>query len=414
MNARFVALATVLDVVVLVGLGVGIFIAPLTLVWAFDDGFSTDLVTSWGVAVDGWLLGHGVPLAISVPQDLADSLALGTLGQRFRVDVALLGIALLTLLWGYRIGSREETKRYPLLTWMLAIGMMVGLSWLLVLSSPGGIVSIELMDALVRPALFLAAGLALATWAGPNTAGRTLLRERMPSKASAIVRSGFAAGIGSLAGMLGLAALTVAGLLVVSWVPVISLYESLQPGVFGIIALSIAQLALLPTVVVWAFSWLVGPGFALGVGAVVSPLGTTLQAVPALPLAGILAVDVPAWSLVVVAVPLVVAFAAGLASRTRLLGKHRGGLWRTGHTTSFDEQPLVTIFFTALLAAGVAAGAGAILTSLASGEMGPGRFIEVGPNPAQIALWWGVEVLFGVLLGLLSGGLSGSRADTRR
>jgi hypothetical protein len=214
--------------------------------------------------------------------------------------------------------------------------------------------------------------------------------------------------------MLGLAALTVAGLLVVSWVPVISLYESLQPGVFGIIALSIAQLALLPTVVVWAFSWLVGPGFALGVGAVVSPLGTTLQAVPALPLAGILAVDVPAWSLVVVAVPLVVAFAAGLASRTRLLGKHRGGLWRTGHTTSFDEQPLVTIFFTALLAAGVAAGAGAILTSLASGEMGPGRFIEVGPNPAQIALWWGVEVLFGVLLGLLSGGLSGSRADTRR
>ena len=414
MNARFVALATVLDVVVLVGLGVGIFIAPLTLVWAFDDGFSTDLVTSWGVAVDGWLLGHGVPLAISVPQDLADSLALGTLGQRFRVDVALLGIALLTLLWGYRIGSREETKRYPLLTWMLAIGMMVGLSWLLVLSSPGGIVSIELMDALVRPALFLAAGLALATWAGPNTAGRTLLRERMPSKASTIVRSGFAAGIGSLAGMLGLAALTVAGLLVVSWVPVISLYESLQPGVFGIIALSIAQLALLPTVVVWAFSWLVGPGFALGVGAVVSPLGTTLQAVPALPLAGILAVDVPAWSLVVVAVPLVVAFAAGLASRTRLLGKHRGGLWRTGHTTSFGEQPLVTIFFTALLAAGVAAGAGAILTSLASGEMGPGRFIEVGPNPAQIALWWGVEVLFGVLLGLLSGGLSGSRADTRR
>ena len=35
MNPRFVALATVLDVVVLVGLGVGLFFAPLTLVWAF-------------------------------------------------------------------------------------------------------------------------------------------------------------------------------------------------------------------------------------------------------------------------------------------------------------------------------------------------------------------------------------------
>lgn len=53
MNARLIALATVLDVVVLMGLGLGLFFAPLTLVWAFDDGFSTDLVASWGIAVDG-------------------------------------------------------------------------------------------------------------------------------------------------------------------------------------------------------------------------------------------------------------------------------------------------------------------------------------------------------------------------
>ena len=53
MNPRFVALATVLDVVVLVGLGVGVFFAPLTLVWAFEDGFSTELLSSWAVAVQG-------------------------------------------------------------------------------------------------------------------------------------------------------------------------------------------------------------------------------------------------------------------------------------------------------------------------------------------------------------------------
>ena len=63
MKARLVLLATILDVVVLAGLGVGIFFAPLTLVWAFSDGFSTQLADSWAVAVQGWFLGHSVPLA---------------------------------------------------------------------------------------------------------------------------------------------------------------------------------------------------------------------------------------------------------------------------------------------------------------------------------------------------------------
>ena len=44
MNARLNAFATVLDVVVLVGLGLGLLFAPLTFVWAFDDGFATDLL----------------------------------------------------------------------------------------------------------------------------------------------------------------------------------------------------------------------------------------------------------------------------------------------------------------------------------------------------------------------------------
>jgi len=82
MNPRLVALATVLDVVVLVGLGVGIFFAPLTLVWAFDDGFSTELLSSWAVAVQGWFLGHAVPLEVTLPLDLAQSLGLGVVGRK--------------------------------------------------------------------------------------------------------------------------------------------------------------------------------------------------------------------------------------------------------------------------------------------------------------------------------------------
>ncbi|MEL0257013.1 MAG: hypothetical protein VW917_05545, partial [Pontimonas sp.] len=90
MNARLNALATVLDVLVLVGLGLGLFFAPLTLVWAFDDGFSTDLLLSWAIAVDGWMLGHGVPLTFTLDETLAQSLSLGAANSVFVVDVALL------------------------------------------------------------------------------------------------------------------------------------------------------------------------------------------------------------------------------------------------------------------------------------------------------------------------------------
>ena len=413
MNPRFVALATVLDVVVLVGLGVGLFFAPLTLVWAFEDGFSTELLSSWAVAVQGWFLGHGVPLAVSLPLELSESLGLGATGQNFRVDVALLGVALLTVLWGYRIGAREGTKRHPILTWFLAVGMMVGLSFLLVFFLPTGNVSLALLDALVRPAVFLAAGLALATWAGPDTAGRELIRERFPQWLSGLVRTGFAAGVGSLIAMVGVAAIVVSILLVVSFASVISLYESLQPGAYGIIALSIGQLALLPTVVVWVFSWLVGPGFSLGVGAVVSPLGTSTEALPALPLAGILPEQAPAGALAVVAIPLAVAFVMGLLSRTRLLGSQRGGFWRSGDT-AFFEQPAIMVALAAVVAALVAAAGAFVLAELARGELGPGRFSEVGPDPVTVALWWGGQVFVGVVLGLFSGGLAEKRSAVRR
>ena len=291
---------------------------------------------------------------------------------------------------------------------------MVGLSFLLVFFLPAGTVTIDIMDALVRPALFLAAGLALATWAGPNTAGREIIRDRIPPVASSIIRAGFAAGVGSLIAMVGVAALVVSVLLVLNFSSVISLYEALQPGAYGIIALSIAQLAFLPTVVVWVFSWLIGPGFALGAGAMVSPLGTSLQAVPALPLAGIVPQAVPSWSLAIIALPAVVAFGAGIASRTRLLGETRGGLWVRDSGTPWFTQPALMSLFSALLASVVAAGGGALLAALASGEMGPGRFVQVGPDPATIALWWGTEVFTGVLLGFLSGGLARSLSSTRR
>jgi len=412
MNARLNALATVLDVLVLVGLGLGLFFAPLTLVWAFDDGFSTDLVVSWAIAVDGWLLGHGVPLTFSLDPVLAQSLGLGELTTTFVVDIALLGIGLLTLLWGYRIGRRSGTRIYPVSTWFLAVGTLVGVTFVMVFFLPIHMVSVSMMDALVRPALFLATGLALATWVGSRAPGGRVLDSALPDSLLAVLRTGIKAGGASVLGLLSVASIAVAILLVASFGSVVSLYESLQPGTWGIIALSMAQLALLPTAIIWSALWMVGPGFALGTGALVSPVGTTLQIVPALPLLGIIPDDVPAGALIIVALPLLVSFMAGVGATTMLLGEKPGQLWRDVHSTELYRQPLVLVLCASVLAGAVTALGGFVLASLTSGAAGPGRFITVGADPGQVALWWGVEAGVGVVLGLISGALGrrGARA----
>lgn len=413
MNARIVALATVLDVVVLMGLGLGLFFAPLTLIWAFDDGFSTDLLFSWAASLDLWLLGHGVPLAFSLPVELADSLSLGSLSREFIVDVALLGVGLLSLLWGYRIGRRESTIRYPLMVWTLSVATMVGATFLLVFFAPAHVVEIQLIDALVRPSLFLAAGLAIATWVGPDSIGKEVLSKNLPEGAFAVVRSSFVAGLGSVFALLTVSAIAVAIVLVASFSRVISLYEALQPGIFGIIALSVAQLALLPTLIVWAATFLVGPGFALGSGAIVSPLGTELQTVPALPILGIIPSNPPAIGIIVVAIPLLLAVVAGLSVRSRLI-RDTESLWGDMHTTGFFGQPFVRMFLTAVLSAFVAAALGGFLAEMVSGQMGPGRFAVVGPESSTVALWLGIEVGVGVFLGVLSGSLSSKLALSSR
>ena len=405
MNARLNAFATVLDVVVLVGLGLGLLFAPLTLVWAFDDGFATDLLLSWAIAVDGWMLGHGVPLTLTLDPSLAQSLSLGESSSSFVVDIALLGLGLITLLWGYRIGRRSGTRIYPVFTWFVAVGTLVGLSFSMVFFLPQHMVTMELMDALVRPALFLAAGLALATWVGSRAPGGRVLEGVLPETVLAVMRTGVKTAGASVLGLVALASLAIAGLVLWSFGTMIVLYESLQPGVWGIITLSIAQLALLPTAIVWGAMWMVGPGFALGTGALVSPLGTTVQAVPALPLLGIIPSTPPMEAIMIVAVPLAVSFIAGVAATTMLLGSNPGNLWRNVGDTEFHHQPLVQILAASAVAGVLGSFGGFVLASMTSGSAGPGRFQNVGADPAQIALWWGLEICVGVLLGLLSGAL---------
>ena len=48
--------------------------------------------------------------------------------------------------------------------------------------------------------------------------------------------------------------------------------------------LLLASLCYLPNSVIWAIAYMLGPGFAFGIGTAVSPSGSALGAVPAFPM----------------------------------------------------------------------------------------------------------------------------------
>jgi hypothetical protein len=162
---------------------------------------------------------------------------------------------------------------------------------------------------------------------------------------------------------------------------VVGLAESLSAGPAGGLALTALQLTLLPTVVVWAASWIAGPGFAVGAGSSVSPLGTTLGPLPSLPLLGALPHQVPPIALAVVALPVV----AGFVLAVLLPG---------------DRPHGAAALATVAVAAGTAGLLLGLLAAAASGAAGPGRLQTVGPDPLQVGLAVAAEVAIGVLLGL--------------
>ena len=110
----------------------------------------------------------------------------------------------------------------------------------------------------------------------------------LPIDARATVGAALRAGAAAVAIILAVSAVALTALLVLGYADIIRLYEALHTEVVGGVAVTALQLALLPDLVVWTASWFVGPGFAIGTGSQVSPLGTSLGPLPALPVFGAL------------------------------------------------------------------------------------------------------------------------------
>jgi hypothetical protein len=180
------------------------------------------------------------------------------------------------------------------------------------------------------------------------------------------------------------AALVLALLLLVNYAQIITLYEGLHTEVLGGATVTLAEIAFVPNFVMWVASWLIGPGFAIGIGSSVSPLATSLGPIPAIPILGAIPAGAGSLGLVAVLVPVVIGFLSGALFRPRLV-------------------PSIGRAIVSGLGMGLTAGfVLGLLSWFSVGAAGPGRLASVGPNPWFIALWAAIEIGVSATIGVLA------------
>ncbi|WP_374009736.1 DUF6350 family protein [Leifsonia sp. LS-T14] len=426
MSRTTVALLAALEALIVAAIGLGICLVPITILWAAQYHLGADFAVVWRSSADVWLVGHGVNLTVALDPQTVAQLGLPAAAVPFQVTIALLGFAALTAGLGVRTGMRAAETDQRLVGAVSALAAFAVISTLVVLSSGSAVVQPSIWQGIVLPpfvyGLGIAVGFGFAALRGPgedligragsDTAETTSAVPASGSAAPAVLsalraptrilaaperlRLGAAAalraGTAATAIVIGVAALILALLIFGHYGTIISLYEQLQSGVAGGAALTVGQLAILPNLVVWIASWLVGPGFAIGTGSSVGPLGTDLGPLPGLPVFGVIPPGGLAFGLVGLVVPLLAGFLAAVLLRSRVDASGSG-------LTDLRSRILTALGLG--LVAGIQLG---LLAWWSSGALGPGRLHDVGPNPWLVGALAAAEVAVAAIIGLVAGG----------
>jgi len=263
-------------------------------------------------------------------------------------------------------------------------------SLVLTLSALHPVARPSLWQGTVLPTLVFALGLLIGSQivsaSNPVSGGIRRWISGWPAHVRTIVATSVRGGAIAAAGLVTIASLLATAAIVTSFADIITLYQGLHTEVLGGIAVTMGQLALLPNIVVWAAAWLIGPGFAIGTGSAVSPLATTLGPIPAIPVLGALPGGDLAFGYAGLLAPIVVGFLVAAVLGPRIAGELR-------------RREL------AIVALGIGVTAAVIIGGLAwtsTGSAGPGRLIDVGPQPWTVAAWAALEFSVAAGLGLLA------------
>lgn len=340
------------------------FVPVLVLVllsWLVAGGGSGSAALAVRVAAAGWLLGNGVPVRTG-----GGPVGLVPLALTALVAWRLLRAGAYT---ARAVGNQRQVALPGALAVAVGYGLLAALVALLVSGS-----GLEIGP--VRAGL-TAGGLALLC-AVIGAVRETGMAGHIWRQLSPAVRYGLRGGVFATFGLLACGALAAGAAVAVNAPEAAAVMRSYHGGLAGAVGLTLLCALYAPTVSVWAVSYLVGPGFAVGVGTGVSIASVQLGPLPAVPvLAGLPAASGPSVvGSLLLAVPAAIGALTGILIARRQVGTGlRPVLAATGLT-------------------GVVAGVlTAVAGMLAGGPLGGGRLSDIGPT------WW--------LLGLAVAGLIG-------
>jgi len=344
--AAIVSLTPVLAVVLLV-----------RVVGGGDTGTGTVL----RVGLAGWLLAHGVPLHTGIgPIGLAPLTVTAIAGWR----VIRAGVHTTRA-----IGGRRRGRWRPAILAACAVGVVYGLlgtAAAALASAPGVRVPVA-RAGLTLAAFGLVAGLAGAL---RESGLCRMLTGRVPLVVRHALRTGLMAALLVLAA----GAATAGTAIAFSGSEASAMLAEYHTGVSGQAGLTLLCLVYAPDLAVWAAAYLVGPGFTVGSGTIVSAGRVTLGGLPAVPaLAGLPSRPAGGWGALLLGVPLAAGMAAGwLLARRRLRATDAGSGW-------------AELLGAAALAGPVAGLVLALAALAAGGSLGAGRLAAVGPAALPMA-----------------------------
>ncbi|GAB3160581.1 hypothetical protein GCM10027059_08910 [Myceligenerans halotolerans] len=330
---------------------------------AGDQNWRTPLEVGSGI----WLLGHGVPVTAS--------------GATFTlVPLGLTAVVLFVC----HVTARHAA-RVSLRTWIVATACYAT-----------GTTAVAAAVPSVTAWSVLAAPVAGAVVGGLGFGTGTLVRDGAPAPAELgervdrllrgwcppTLRLGARAGLVGTGLLGGVSALLVGVWAVAGRATSSDIIRALDPGWAGGIVLAVAQLALLPDLVLWAMAWIGGPGFAVGSGTSFTPFGVDAGPLPAVPLLAALPGEDWTggfgW-----AVPLVVVACGAVAGWFA---------WRRLEPGELRWHDVALVLGGLVATAGLLVG---VLQAAASGTAGAARLSDVGGTPWLVALLVAGELLVG-------------------
>jgi hypothetical protein len=377
LDALFISALTI---VILLGLG--------TAVWLIENDPDIPWIMSLQTMGNLWFAGHGVSIHVG-EQALA-----GIDSPAFDISLAPIGLLAVVYLFGRRTARklRGALEFWP--GWLGAFVVYAGVSIVLTPIASSPTVNPIANEAAVIPALLYVVSIIATNLFSKDVDLEVQTRERVWLDAlierrsltanwfiASLSKPALRAGTGVVVGLIAVSALMIAISLTVNWVSVTRLYEGLQVSLIGGIAITLAQLALLPNLIIFGASWFTGLGFSIGAGSTVSPFGTELGPIPSIPFFGGLPIGENPFGLIVLLVPVLLTLVA-----TVLVKPYAADI-------RFNfASPLSAALSLGLGIGLVAAFEVAVLAWLASGAIGPGRLAEFGVSPWMLALVVFIEV----------------------